>query len=174
MILAFLAAVALADDGGAAGRCDVREPLDRDTLSIAWVAPSRKRVGAGAWLTVVPTRDLRALIEAERADTGRTLAALGLHKSGRPVRGRWSVTVFEVDADTLCRPLDDAIAGEVVDGHPVCPRGDRGTQGDLDGCGYSEDTRTGQRGLDLFSIRWRDAATQGFCVLPLDRFIRGR
>ena len=29
------------------------------------------------------------------------------------------------------------------------------------------------RGVDVFSLRWRDAAAAGFCVLPAERFLLG-
>ena len=41
------------------------------------------------------------------------------------------------------------------------------------GCGYAEDTQSKQRSLDVVRMRWADASSWGFCVLPLDRFIEG-
>ena len=41
------------------------------------------------------------------------------------------------------------------------------------GCGYSRDTGSGSRGLDVLRVRWEDAAREGFCVMPLDRFLEG-
>ncbi|MGB0638714.1 MAG: hypothetical protein ACPGTU_05245, partial [Myxococcota bacterium] len=41
------------------------------------------------------------------------------------------------------------------------------------GCGYIEDTQTKDRSLDVFRVKWSDASSSGFCVMPLDRFLDG-
>ena len=53
-------------------------------------------------------------------------------------------------------------------GVTVCEAKQRGLWGHkkgYSGCGYIEDTQTGQRSLDVVRIRWADASSRGFCVL---------
>jgi hypothetical protein len=152
--------------------CAQLDPLDRERLSVAWVSPAGQQVFHHSWLTVVPTTELQDWVAGHGNSVTRMLQGLGLRKSFKPPARRWKVTIFEVDADTLCRPMAEGEPGTRVGGHPVCRRNDRGVRGD-DGCGYTVDTHAGDRGLDVFRIQWRDAAATGFCVLPADRFLRG-
>jgi hypothetical protein len=86
---------------------------------------------------------------------------------------RWKVTVFDVRTALLCRPVEYATEVQTVDGVAACPSTRQtGVRHDT-GCGTTLDTASGDPGLDLFRIRWRDAAVQGFCVMPLDRFLSG-
>lgn len=167
MITLLLAGLSFAQE------CQALSPLGRERLSVAWVSPAGRQVWHHTSLEVVPTTELQAWLKEHGPTVPRMLQGLGLRRSHKqPVR-RWKVTIFEVDADTLCRPLAGYEAGEIVAGHPVCKREDRGVRGDLEGCGVTLDAHAQQAAMSMFTIKWRDAAAAGFCVLPADRFVRG-
>ena len=139
----------------------------RDTLAVAWVSPVRRQVVASAWLEVVSNRDLTALVTREKAGVGRILQALGMRRrSGDPKR-RYKIVVFEVDRGILCRPLANVAEGSTVEGVRVCSQAlsRRGPE-----CGYSMDRATKSKGLDVYRVRWKDAARNGFCVIPAHRY----
>lgn len=137
------------------------------TLAVAWVSPVRRQVLGSTWLQVVPNRDLTALVKREKAGVGRILQAMGMRRRGSDPKRRYKVVVFEVDRGILCRPLETMAEGSTVDGVRVCAQGlsRRGPE-----CGYTEDRATKSRGLDAYRVRWRDAARNGFCVIPAHRY----
>jgi hypothetical protein len=153
--------------------CESLSPLDRDALAVAWVSPAGRQVAQRTWLTVVPAASLRAWAGREQATPARLLQHLGLRRRDTPPRRPWKVTILEVDAASLCRPAADLDDGTPLAGLVVCPRGDRTVPGRYDGCGYTTDLAGDGRGADVFAIPWRDAASRGFCVLPLERFLKG-
>jgi len=142
-------------------------------LQVAWVSPVRKRVWGRSTLSVVRVSELRTFVQADGADQARTLQAIGaIGRRGR-VRKRYKVTLFDVSADQLCRPVEHTIEGEDSDGLPACG-GSRqsGVRHDT-GCGTTLDTAVDAPGFDLYRVLWRDAARNGFCVMPLERFLAG-
>lgn len=153
--------------------CSDPAPLSHDTLSVAWIAPAGKRVGASGWLTVTDVAGLRRWANREHADVARLLRGMGLRKSRRPPSRAWVVGIFEIDAADLCRPLADDEAG-IRGGLPTCSRGNKGLDVTDDGCGHSVDLGNDGTGLDIFRIQWKVAARRGFCVLPAERFLLGR
>ncbi len=150
--------------------CPGLQSLERERLSAVWVSPLARAVGNKASLPVVPTAELRAWIDREQPDLARLLQHLGLRRSDRTPKKRWKVTVFEVDAADLCRPVTEGVA--VPDLTACSPRqasvGRRAT-----GCGYTTDLADDERGADVFRVSWADAARSGFCVLPAERFLAG-
>jgi hypothetical protein len=151
-----------------------------DTLQVAWVSPVGKQVTAGGHVEVVRVGDLRATIRANGKDKLRLLRSLGMvgpRGGGMAAKRRWKVTIFDIKRDWLCRPLDDAVPGEEDHGVVACEKKQQrplwGYRPGYTGCGYIEDTQTQDRSLDVFRVRWSDAASWGFCVLPLDRFLEG-
>jgi hypothetical protein len=145
---------------------------ERDRLSVAWVSPMGRSVGRKAHLTVVPTAELRKWAEAEAADVARTLQVLGLRRAADAPSTAWKVTVFDVAAADLCRPL---AAGEgLAAGVAVCSTADRHVPGRYDGSGCTLDLADATPGLQVYSLTWEVAAAQGFCVLPMTRFLTGR
>jgi hypothetical protein len=170
-VIALLLATALAADPSA---CGVLQPVEAESLAVAWVSPSARQVGQKSWLTVVPAADLRRWIQDHEPSPARLLQHLGLRKKGTVPSRRWKITILEVSAGALCRPLADLEPGTPLASLAVCPRQDRTVTGRHEGCGYSEDLATGERGADLFAVPWHVAASNGFCVLPLERFIDGR
>ena len=85
-------------------------------LQVAWVSPVRQRARGGAALSVVRVADLRTFVQAQGADQARTLQALGLVGSRGKVRKRYKVTLFDVSADQLCRPVEHTPEGDDADG----------------------------------------------------------
>jgi len=158
----------------AAPVCDDLAPIQRDEVSVAWVSRVGARASGRSWLTVVNTADLRGWATSHHADLTRLLQGLGRRRSDEPPRHGWKVVVFDVDADTLCRPTDTATPGSDLAGVAVCEDRGRHVSGIDHGCGHTVDRLDGGRGLDVFHVRWDDAARQGFCVLPVDRFLDGR
>lgn len=152
--------LALAD-----GACPALEtPPER--LQVAWVSPERERAGAHELLPVVSTRALLALAEAHGGDPSAVLQALGAR---RPA-GEWKVTVFDVERAELCRPVEGEGA---LDGLNRCDRARRPgwvRPRAWTGCGTVGE---GADPLAVYGIEWADAADQGFCVLPLGRFLAG-
>lgn len=159
---------------GVAWGCEpVKEPTEQ--LQVAWVSKVPATAGDGTWLEVVPLADLRGAIEKNARDSASVLRALGLLGRTQPARAPYKVTVFEVARSTLCRPMDGQ-PGSLVAGVPVCDTPEQ-KQGPgvraaaYTGCGYGTDLGAGVRGLDVYRVRWADAVTQGFCVLPWERML---
>ncbi len=152
----------------------VKEPAE--ALQVAWVSKVPAAAGNDTWLEVVPLADLRGAIEKNARDSASVLRALGLLGRTQPARAPYKVTVFEVARSTLCRPMDGE-PGSVVSGVPVCDTPEQ-KQGPgvrpaaYTGCGYGADLGAGVRGLDVYRVRWSDAVTQGFCVLPWARMLK--
>lgn len=147
-----------------------------ETLQVAWVSRVGARARNGTGIVVVRTADLRQLAETRGRDETAVLQALGLVR-GKKARGDWKVVVFDVQRDWLCRPAD-ADAGLELSGVPVCGDAWQGSgpgvkDRSYSGCGYLLDTRTEQKTLDVYRISWEDAVSWGFCVLPLERFLKG-
>lgn len=154
--------------------CGSLAPLDRDVLAVAWVSPAGRQVRRSTWLTVLPTAALRGWSSTSAPTVGTLLQHLGLRKRATTPKRPWKITILEVEASALCRPVPDLDEGTELAGLPVCERGDRTLRLKHEGCGYSTDLATQGRGADVFAVRWRDAASHGFCVLPLERFLQGR
>ena len=146
-----------------------------ETFQVAWITPVRKRARASASLEVVRVGDLRAWIRQEEADQTRLLQAMGLAsaRGGGRANREWKVTIFDVAAGGVCRPVLGAPEGEVLAGAPACGEAMGRLPARETGCGYSFDKLTEDRGLDTFRVTWRDASAQGFCVFPLERFLEG-
>jgi hypothetical protein len=165
------AAGALAQEPSSAS-CPCLEPPPAG-LQIAWISPVRQRVRGGATLSVVRVAELRSFVQLHGADLPRTLQGLGVVGPRGKVRKRYKITLFDVSAEQLCRPVEHTLEGEDSDGHPACSGGrQHGVRFDS-GCGTTTDTATDGRGLDLYRIPWREAARGGFCVMPLERFLAG-
>lgn len=169
MIAALLLSAALAQPV-----CPGLAAPDRARLSVAWVSPLGRKVAAGTMLPVVPTAALRAWVAREGADVGRLLQGLGLRRRPETPRRPYKVVVFDVDAGALCRPMAAQEPGVEVEGLPVCAREARGVPGRYDGSGCLLDMKDATYSLPVVEVTWRDAAVDGFCVLPLGRFVDGR
>lgn len=169
-LVAWLGAAALGQSAPTCAPDALRPPPE--TLSVAWVSRLGKRARGRAWLRVVPTTELRAFATGQAAGNAvRTLQWLGLRRSTRPLKGRYKVVVFDTVATALCRPVAsdtlEPVAGVVPcdDAHAV----ERFT----DGCGQGVDRATGAAVVPVYGAQWNTLAVNGFCVLPLDRFVTG-
>lgn len=141
-----------------------------DSVQVAWLSPVARRVGAHAPLDVVQAADLQKLIQAKNRDATAVLRALGM-VGPREEPDQWKVVVFDVKREWLCRPSEGDTTGV-----PRCEDTSRERihRKAWTGCGFVQDVVTGERTLDIYRIDWSTAATQGFCVLPLGRFLEGR
>ena len=140
-----------------------------EALSVAWVSPLRSHAGANEWLVVVPTAELRAYATGG-ATVGRTLQRLGLRKRPTDPHRRYKVVVFDAARTSLCRPLAAGPPGAVVAEVVTCDERRSRERAGYDGCGWLEDV-TGEASFAAYRARWSDLAGNGFCVLPMDRFV---
>jgi len=161
-----------------AGEC--QEPRSvSESLQVAWISRTSKRVGGNATLEVVRTGDHRSWLEKNGREPLRLLRGLGMVKGNRGKRKAqrgWKVTLFDVRRDVLCRAILDGVPGENKRDVVICEEPQQkpkwGHKPGYTGCGYAMDTQTKARGLDVYRVRWADAASWGFCVLPLGRFLQ--
>ena len=162
--------------GAQSPTCDELEAVGSQA-HIAWVSPLRQTVRANQWIEVVRVSDLQEWIIENDPDAVRVLQALGM--KGRRAHSvdvdNYKITVFDVASDWLCRPIEDGLPGEPLAGISQCETRQQrpltGHRRGYTGCGYSLDTGASMRGLDVYRIRWSEAATQGFCVMPMSRFL---
>lgn len=154
--------------------CEPVEALP-EQVQVAWVSPLRARVGAKEEMVVVRSAPLQAMIDRAGRDAAAVLRGLGLIGGRAEARGEWKVTVFDVPAAALCRPVADPGEG-ALSGVRTCAvdRLPRVKRRAWDGCGYLRDTGTGLRTLDAFLVDWGTASLNGFCLLPFRRFLDGR
>lgn len=141
-----------------------------EVVQMAWVAPVSARVGAHGQMVVVRASELLALARDLQGDAPAVLRALGVGRTG----GEWKVTIFDVDRAELCRPVEGEGALAGLNRCPTARRPARVRPAAWTGEGYVEDAQAGVRTFDVYGIEWADAADQGFCVLPLGRFLSGR
>ena len=173
LLLAALAlAPAYAQDAACLAVGDVADPTQ-----VVWISPTRAHVRARGWMEVIEMDDLEAWAKEHGKDSVRFLQAAGVvSKSGHKARSTtWKVTIFDVARDITCRPIEGAVPGTPVGSVAVCEdqKPAKGGHHGFTGCGYTRDTGSGSRGLDVLRVRWEDAAREGFCVMPLDRFLEG-
>jgi hypothetical protein len=149
------------------------------STQVAWISRRSRRVPSSKVIEVVRVSDLRAWIRENGADETRLIQGLGMasRKGGLAAKYPYKVTIFDVQAEWLCRPIPDGTDGADSYGVAVCSDNDakavKHHKPGYTGCGYSLDTAASNRGLDVFRIRWSEASAWGFCVMPLDRFISG-
>ena len=151
-----------------------------DNIQIAWVSPVRKQVGMNRWVEAVRVQDLRAWVRKHGKDQVRLLKGLGMVRArgGKLARKRaYKVTIFDVESRWVCRPIEEVEPGDLRSGAITCEEKQQkplmGHKKGWTGCGYIEDTQTKDRSLDVFRVKWSDASSSGFCVMPLDRFLDG-
>jgi hypothetical protein len=170
----WLAGAAEAQDDPTCAAPPLTEP--GSSLSVAWVSPLGKRARGKAWLYVVPTADLRAFAAADGKEVVRLLQWAGVRRSSRPPRRQYKVVVFDVSADRICRPVvaapGDLEAGRLA-GVAPCDEDHAGPHRKYEGCGWITDLATGEPSIQAYRARWNDLAVNGFCLLPLERFVGG-
>ena len=150
-----------------------------EQTQVAWISPLTKRVVGNGWIEVVPVSELRRWVQEQGPETARLLQGLGM--KGRRVRALqpedYKITIFDVDSSWLCRPIEGGVPGEDYNGVAICETKEQGARWGhhrgYTGCGYSLDTGASNRGLDVYRVRWSDVSAWGFCVLPMERFLKG-
>ncbi|MCA9568409.1 MAG: hypothetical protein KC656_11225 [Myxococcales bacterium] len=155
----------------AAWACDVQHAAPPDTQAVVWLSPMGKTVGAGTRLRVVPVRALRDAAGKDGLSVGRALQIAGERKKARAPRRPWKATVFQASSGALCRPIEGEPESAFVDGLPVCGKRESRADRQQTTCGTTVDRASERPGVELYRAAWRDLAPQGFCVLPLDRFL---
>ncbi len=147
------------------------------TFQVAWISPVRKGARASTELQVVRVGDLRSWVNQHGADQTRLLQGMGYvgPAGGRKAEKDWKITIFDVRAEQVCRPVEGLEPGADWMGAPVCSEDLLRTVGRHEStCGYTLDRGAeDSRGLDTFRVRWEQASAQGFCVFPLERFLEG-
>lgn len=152
-----------------------------DALQIAWISPSREQVRANEYIEVVAYADLRRWMTTEKRDAKELLHQMGMlsKRSKREIESSdYKVVIFDVQSERLCRPVNTQEAGTRIEEVSVCeikqskPSTMYSRYG-FTGCGYTQNTETMSRGFDVYRIKWSDASTWGFCVMPLERFLEG-
>lgn len=157
--------------------CSAPELTDPGSpLSVAWISPLGKRVRGKAWLYVVPTTELRAFVSGGegQGDVARTLQWAGVRRSSKPPKRRYKVVIFDVSADRICRPVvptAEQLDGGRLVGVAPCEEDHAGPHKRYEGCGWLTDLATGQPSIQAYRARWNDLAANGFCLLPLERFV---
>lgn len=160
----------------AAGTCPALSALP-DSLQVAWLSPAAKQVRAHTPLTVVRSSALQQLVKDRKADATAVLRALGLLRPRQALRQTWKVTLFDVPRTSLCRPVGEEVPDSALAGVPRCEDGPKRREvvrKAWTDCGHVNDVVSGARSLDVFRVEWEAAASQGFCLLPLPRFLAGR
>lgn len=179
MSLSLALAAALAVTPTASAQACAAPAAVPTSTQVAWISRRSRRVPGQQVIEVVRVADLRAWVRDNGADEKRLVQGLGMasRKGGLAAKHPYKITIFDVQAEWLCRPIPDATDGEDSYGVAVCGDSDakavRHHKPGYTGCGYSLDTAASNRGLDVFRIRWSEASAWGFCVMPLDRFITG-
>ncbi len=171
VLLTALVATGLAQEPGAT--CLTLEPVPA-RMQVAWVSEAGTRVGSDRVLEVVRVADLKAFLAAEDPDQAEFLQELGLiPRNERGAERKWQLTIFDVDAASLCRPVVGATPGAPIAGVAACAEHLQTGGRAFTGCGYTLDTEHMDRGVDTFRITWAEASAWGFCVFPLERFMVG-
>lgn len=162
---------ARAEDIGVCDTPQLNEPPD--VLSVAWVSPLAKRAKGKAWLYVVPTAALRAYGQEAKGDQARVLQWLGLRRTSKPPTRSYKVVIFDTEPRALCRPIEppESAPVEPMAGLLPCDEDHRGPQRRYEGCGWLTDRATGEPSIEVYRAQWNALAGDGFCVLPLDRFL---
>ena len=151
------------------------------TVQVAWISPVREQVWLNQDIEVIRYQDLRLWLGAEDANAKDLLHQMGMlsKRSRKEIDPRdYKITIFDVEKEWLCRPMTEEVEGSVVQGVPVCPAKQSKpvkyyTRYGFTGCGYTFNTQQAGRGFDVYRVNWTDAATWGFCVMPLERFLEG-
>jgi hypothetical protein len=115
----------------------------------------------------VPVDAVREALGSD-ASLVRLLQVLGLRRSNREPSRPYKVVVLDARTDDLCRPVANATPGSPISGVVACPTSR--VPGRTHGCGHAFDAE-GTASIPVYKVRWVDASSNGFCVLPVARFL---
>ena len=153
-----------------------------EAIQIAWVSPVQEQARSKEMIEVVHLQTLQKWIDTEQANAKQVLHHLGMlpKRSRRTIDPEdYKIVVFDVESNSLCRSIqlgeDSTITA--IEGLSICS--ERAKPAKLysrygyTGCGYTWNTQSQSKGLDVYRISWQEASKWGFCVLPLSRFLLG-
>ena len=160
--------------------CEPLNPVG-SSLQIAWISPVQEQVRAKQSIEVISYAALKHWMSEEEPDAKSLLHQMGMisKRSKREIDpADYKIVIFDIESERLCRPVDREEAGTMSKGVAVCEikqsRSARmHSRYGFTGCGYTQNTETMSRGFDVYRVSWGDAATWGFCVMPLERFLNG-
>lgn len=154
-------------------------------VQVAWVSPVGDKARDKEMIEVVELHSLQQWIGEEEADAKQVLHQLGMlpKRSRRTIDpAEYKIVIFDVESSTLCRPIDVSTESnetppQSIAGLNVCTERSKPatlySRFGYTGCGYTWNTQSQSKGLDVYRIAWAEASTWGFCVLPLSRFLLG-
>lgn len=149
-------------------------------VQIVWISPVKEQVGLQESIEVVRLQDLQTWMTEEQPTATDVIAQMGMisKRQKKDIDPKdYKVTIFDVESAWLCRPIQGQTENAVIEGLSVCEGKIRSnrlySRYGFTGCGYTFNTQTQSRGLDVYRIDWREASTWGFCVFPLERFLEG-
>ena len=164
--------------------CSVVDTIP-SAVQVAWISSTSDTVRSKQMVEVVHLQTLQGWIDTQDADAKAVLHQLGMlsSRSKRTIDpADYKITIFDVESESLCRPIVQDTALEdasplFVEGLSVCEGTSRAnslnSRYGFTGCGYTLNTQSKQRGLDVYRVSWAEASKWGFCVLPLSRFLMG-
>ena len=164
-----------------ATECSVVSTLP-EAIQIAWVSPVKEQARSKEMIEVVHLQALQQWMDAEEATAKQVLHHLGMlpKRSRRTIDpDAYKIVIFDVESTSLCRPIsiDEQSTVAIVDGLSVCSQRAKPSKWysryGYTGCGYTWDTQSQSKGLDVYRVSWQEASQWGFCVLPLSRFLLG-
>lgn len=112
-------------------------------VAVVWFSPLRRRATMDRPLDVFAVADVDAFVDAEPS-AARLLQWTGQRRRDRDPRRPWKAVVFDAPGDSLA------------------PGGT---------CGAADDLGLHGAGATAWRSTWRDLAADGFCVVPLARWI---
>ena len=151
-------------------------------IQIAWVSPVEKQARSKEMIEVVHLQSLQQWMDSEEASAKQVLHHLGMlpKRSRRTIDpDEYKIVIFDVESASLCRSIDlgEEVTTSSVEGLSICSQRAKPAKWysryGYTGCGYTWDTQSQSKGLDVYRISWQDASQWGFCVLPLSRFLMG-
>ena len=153
-----------------------------EAIQIAWVSPVQEQARSKEMIEVVHLQSLQQWMDTEEASAKQVLHHLGMlpKRSRRTIDpDAYKIVIFDVESTSLCRSIDlgEESTVETIEGLSVCTQRAKPAKWysrfGYTGCGYTWDTQSQSKGLDVYRISWQDASQWGFCVLPLSRFLMG-
>lgn len=182
-MMLFFSTMLLAD----ANECATVKPLP-DAVQVAWISPTKTTVRSSQMIEVVNLHELQQWIGEEEADAKSILHYMGMlsKRSKKTIDpADYKITIFDVETSSLCRPIvttdtesvSDNPETVMVEGVALCEQSTapvaRYARYGYTGCGYTQNTQSQTRGVDVYRLTWSEASVWGFCVLPLSRFLLG-
>ena len=152
-----------------------------ETFQVAWISRLEKTAWPQETIEVVPMKDLRLWVHQNNADTKKVLEHLGMRgKNDRSIPNPidYKITIFDVERTRICRPIDKETTSSLVSNVQICEEKENKAKSwthrhGFTGCGYTINTATQKRSLDVYRVQWIDASALGFCVFPMARFLDG-